>query len=177
MRHTAAALYLTKNAAYSPLFVARLAEKNGYCVPGNGSSWTLISEGSALLGLSAAELPLWEQSMKNALDSGALIILALGPGDFTSSGHFVVITGYDSCGFTVNDPNSPDNSAKHWTYDRLSPQISNLWFLEANRDTRDICIRSCVNSPLKIAAKKSLRMRRSRRDPGRCTGLCSSNRR
>ena len=32
---------------------------------------------------------------------------------------------------TVNDPNSPDNSAKHWTYDRLSPQISNLWFLEA----------------------------------------------
>lgn len=124
-----AAVYLTKNAAYSPLFVARLAEKNGYCVPGNGSSWTLISEGSALLGLSAAELPLWEQSMKNALDSGALIILALGPGDFTSSGHFVVITGYDSCGFTVNDPNSPDNSAKHWTYDRLSPQISNLWSL------------------------------------------------
>lgn len=126
-----AAVYLTKNAAYSPLFVARLAEKNGYCVPGNGSSWTLISEGSALLGLSAAELPLWEQSMKNALDSGAVIILALGPGDFTSSGHFVVLTGYDSCGFTVNDPNSPDNSAKHWTYDRLSPQISNLWFLEA----------------------------------------------
>lgn len=32
-------------------------------------------------------------------------------------------------GFTVNDPNSPDNSAKHWTYDRLSPQISNLWSL------------------------------------------------
>lgn len=124
-----AAVYLTKNAAYSPLFVARLAEKNGYCVPGNGSSWTLISEGSALLGLSATELPLWEQSMKNALDSGAVIILALGPGDFTSSGHFVVLTGYDSCGFTVNDPNSPDNSAKHWTYDRLSPQISNLWSL------------------------------------------------
>ena len=47
----------------------------------------------------------------------------------------------------------------------------------SNRDTRDICIRSCVNSPLKSAAKKSLRMRRSRRDPGRCTGLCSSNRR
>ena len=124
-----AAVYLTKNAAYSPLFVARLAKKNGYCVPGNGSSWTLISEGSALLGLSATELPLWEQSMKNALDSGAVIILALGPGDFTSSGHFVVITGYDSSGFTVNDPNSPDNSAKHWTYDRLSPQISNLWSL------------------------------------------------
>lgn len=127
-----AAVYLTKNAAYSPLFVARMAEEKGYCVPGNGSSWTLISEGSAALGLSAQELPLWEQSMKNALDSGALIILALGPGDFTSSGHFVVLTGYDDRGFAVNDPNSPNNSAMRWTYDRLSPQISNLWFLEAH---------------------------------------------
>ena len=126
-----AAVYLSKSAAFSPLYVAHMAEQYGYCVPGNGSSWTLISEGSALLGLSAVELPLWEQSMKNALDSGAVIILALGPGDFTSSGHFVVLTGYDSCGFTVNDPNSPDNSAKHWTYDRLSPQISNLWSLSA----------------------------------------------
>ena len=126
-----AAVYLTKNAAYSPLFVARMAEENGYCVPGNGSSWTLISEGSALLGLSATELPLWEQSMKNALDSGAIIILALGPGDFTSSGHFVVVTGCDDSGFTVNDPNSIDNSLRHWSYERLSRQISNLWSVSA----------------------------------------------
>lgn len=122
-----AAVYLTKNPEYSPLFVAKMAEENGYCVPGNGSSWTLISEGSALLGLSAAELPLWEGSMKNALDSGAIIILALGPGDFTSSGHFVVVTGCDDSGFTVNDPNSIDNSLRHWSYERLSGQISNLW--------------------------------------------------
>lgn len=126
-----AAVYLTKNAAYSPLFVARLAEKNGYCVPGNGSSWTLISEGSARLGLTARELPLWEQSMKNALDDGAVLILALGPGDFTSSGHFIVVTGYTDGGFSVNDPNSRENSSRLWSYGRLASQISNLWSLSA----------------------------------------------
>lgn len=124
-----AAVYLTKNAEYSPLYVARFAEKNGYCVPGNGSTWTLISEGGALLGLSVRELPLWEQSMKNALDGGAVLILALGPGDFTASGHFIVVTGYTDLGFSVNDPNSRENSAAVWSYERLSAQISNLWSL------------------------------------------------
>lgn len=126
-----AAVYLTKNAAFSPLYVARMAEQYGYCVPGNGSSWTLISEGCARLGLTAQELPLWEQSMKNALDDGAVLILALGPGDFTSSGHFIVVTGCTADGFSVNDPNSRENSARSWSYDRLSPQISNLWSLSA----------------------------------------------
>lgn len=124
-----AAVYLTKNAEYSPLYVARMAELNGYCVPGNGSTWTLISEGGALLGLSVHELPLWEQAMKNALDGGAVLILALGPGDFTASGHFIVVTGYTDLGFSVNDPNSRENSAAVWSYERLSAQISNLWSL------------------------------------------------
>ena len=126
-----AAVYLTKNAEFSPLYVARMAEQYEYCVPGNGSSWTLISEGSARLGLTAKELPLWEQSMKNALDDGAVLILALGPGVFTGSGHFIVVTGYADGGFSVNDPNSSENSARLWPYDRLAPQISNLWLLKA----------------------------------------------
>ena len=124
-----AAVYLTKNAEFSPLYVARMAGQRGYCVPGNGSSWTLISEGCSYLGLTAQELPLWEQSMKNALDDGAVLVLAVGPGDFTRSGHFIVVTGYTAEGFTVNDPNSRENSARTWSYDRLSPQIANLWSL------------------------------------------------
>lgn len=126
-----AAVYLSKNAAFSPLYVAHMAEQYGYCVPGNGSSWTLIGAGSARLGLTARELPLWEQSMKNALDDGAVLILALGPGDFTSSGHFIVVTGYTDGGFSVNDPNSRENSSRLWSYGRLASQISNLWSLSA----------------------------------------------
>ena len=48
------------------------------------------------------------------------------PGDFTTSGHFIVIDGYDSTGFTVKDPNSAERS-RSWSYDRLAGQIAVIW--------------------------------------------------
>lgn len=62
--------------------------------------------------------------------NGVVLILALGPGDFTSSGHFVVVSGHTVEGFVVNDPNSIENSGRIWSYERLEGQISNLWSLE-----------------------------------------------
>lgn len=121
------ALYLTHDAQWTPVKVAEIAIENGYCVPGSGSSWTLISEGSHLLGLNARELPLDENKMKQELHAGHPIIVVVGEGDFTKNGHFMVITGYDDTGFYLNDPNSQENSSKTWTYDTLSWQIRNLW--------------------------------------------------
>jgi len=65
--------------------------------------------------------------MKNALDAGEPIIVVVGPGDFTFSGHFMVITGYNENGFTINDPNSTKNSMLTWDFERLSKQIQNMW--------------------------------------------------
>lgn len=58
---------------------------------------------------------------------GCPIIINVGPGDFTDSGHFMTLTGYDSEGFMINDPNSRANSEKHWTYAQLQGQVRNLW--------------------------------------------------
>ncbi len=121
------ALYLTHDSQWTPIKVADIAIKNGYCISGSGSSWTLISEGSHLLGLNAHELPLDEYKMKRELDAGHPIIIVVGEGDFTKSGHFMVITGYDETGFYLNDPNSQENSNKTWDYITLSWQIRNLW--------------------------------------------------
>ena len=126
-----AAISLTHNARYSPAYVADLAANYGYVVPGSGSSWSLISEGCALLGLSARQLSLKEDQMKQALDNHCPIIAVVGPGDFTYSGHFIVITGYTAQGFTVNDPNSPENSEKYWNFGQLKGQIKNLWAMSA----------------------------------------------
>lgn len=125
------ALYLTGDAMWTPAKVAEFSEQNGYCAPGDGTSWTLISRGSQSLGLNAKELPLMESTMKKELDNGHPIIIVVGEGDFTYSGHYLVIVGYDSAGFRVNDPNSPENSKKSWSYDRLSTQIRNLWAMSA----------------------------------------------
>lgn len=121
------ALYLLDDPKWTPMEVARFAEQSGYCSPGNGSTWTLMSEGSASLGLSARELPLVERYMKDELDLDHPIIMAMGPGDFTTGGHFIVVTGYNEDGFVVNDPNSRTNSEKVWPFRTIQSQIKNLW--------------------------------------------------
>lgn len=120
-------LYLTGDKTVNPKTVAEYAESAGYSVPGSGSSWTLISEGCEHYGVHATEVPMAEDRIKAKLDAGCPIIINVGPGDFTDSGHFMTLTGYDSEGFMINDPNSRANSEKHWTYAQLQGQVRNLW--------------------------------------------------
>lgn len=124
-------LYLTGDSSASPSAVAAYAESAGYSVPGSGSSWTLISEGCEHYGVHAREVPMMEDRIKAKLDEGCPIVVNVGPGDFTDSGHYMVITGYDSEGFTINDSNSRANSEKHWTYEQLDGQVRNLWAMTA----------------------------------------------
>jgi hypothetical protein len=65
--------------------------------------------------------------MTDALDRGNPVILAMGKGDFTSSGHFILLSGVEDGKFIVNDPNSYVNSAKRWSYEELEGQIRNIW--------------------------------------------------
>ena len=87
----------------------------------------MISQGSARLGLKATELPLVKKKMTDALEAGHPVILALGEGDFTTTGHYIVLTGLKDGQFTVNDPNSILNSQKLWSYEQLEGQIRNIW--------------------------------------------------
>lgn len=119
--------HLTGDPRFDPAAVAAFAEENGYYVAGSGSSWTLISEGGPKLGLDVTELPLDENRMKQALEYGNPIILAMGPGDFTATGHYIVLTGVEDGMFTVNDPNSRENSEKLWSYEQIREQIRNIW--------------------------------------------------
>ncbi len=121
--------HLTGDSLFDPAQIARFAEENGYYAQGYGSSWTLISEGGIRLGLDVTELPLDEGVMRKHLESGNPIICAMGPGHFTSAGHYIVLTGLEEDKFTVNDPNSRANSEKLWSYDDISGQIRNLWAL------------------------------------------------
>jgi hypothetical protein len=119
--------YLTRDDIMNPAYIARFAQQGGYYEKGYGSSWTLISEGSEKLGLSAKELPLVKKKMVNALEAGHPVILAVGKGDFTTTGHYIVLTGTEDGKFRLNDPNSRANSARLWSYEELEGQIRNIW--------------------------------------------------
>ena len=122
-----AAIYVTGDPEMSPDRMMEFAEENGYCIPGNGTAWALIGEGGEKLGLDVTELPLHEGTMINVLEEGYPIICIMGPGDFTTTGHFIVLTGVENGAFRVNDPNSYANSEKLWTYEQIEDQIDNLW--------------------------------------------------
>lgn len=118
---------LTGDGSYDPWTLAQYAESAGYSVPGSGTSWSFIPDGAAHYGRYAEELPLSEDIVAEALRSGKYVVLVVGPGDFTTTGHYLLLTGVENGKFQLNDPNSPKNSEKDWSWERLSPQIQNLW--------------------------------------------------
>lgn len=119
---------LSGDAYWNPLEVARIAEKQGYYVDGEGSSWDLMVSGAEQIGLMAYGISFDESSILSELQAGTPIICVVGPGDFTTTGHFIVLAGVDEDGnVTVCDPNSRINSEKTWKIEELMSQIQNLW--------------------------------------------------
>ena len=125
-----AAYYLTGDGAFSPDKMIEFAARNGYYASGSGSKWTLISEGAEELGFEAEELPLVKSRILRNLEEGWPVICAMGPGDFTSSGHFIVLTGVEDGLLRVNDPNSITNSKKLWSFEDIEDQFRNLWVIK-----------------------------------------------
>lgn len=108
---------LTGRDDMGPVEMAAFAERGGYVSDGM-STWTLMSEGAAELGLTSEELPADEGSVR--------------PGDFTTTGHFIVLAGLADDGeVVVRDPNSAERSGRTWDLGRVLGQCANLWELSA----------------------------------------------
>ena len=114
---------------FHPERMVEFAEKSGYYSKGNGSSWTLISEGGVKLGLDVTEIPLVKKRVMDNLEVGNPIICSMRAGDFTTSGHYIVLVGEEDGLIRVNDPNSYINSEKLWSYEQIEGQIRNLWVI------------------------------------------------
>lgn len=125
---------LSGETEWNPLRTANMAEESGYYVAGAGSSWSLMTEGAAQMGLLADTVIFDAEHIVAELEAGRPVICIMGPGDFTTSGHFIVLTGVDEDGkIIVRDPNSKSNSKKTWDVDDLIPQIKNLWSYELSK--------------------------------------------
>ena len=119
---------LTGDTSKDPLTMARMAEQGGHYVKGVGSAWTLMQEMAVELGLEVNEVFFMADSIVEELQTGHPIICAVREGDFTTTGHFIVLTEADDDGMiTVHDPNSPKNSKKKWDIERIMGQTENLW--------------------------------------------------
>jgi hypothetical protein len=123
--------YLTDDEMLTPDKLAAYAMNNNYYVEGTGTgtgtAWAFMEDIPPLYGIKISEPRVTERAIKAELDKGAVIICTMGEGDFTVSGHFIVIYGYDEAGFKVNDPNCVARSRKRWAFDEIEQQIKKIW--------------------------------------------------
>ncbi len=119
---------LKNDPEINPYNVACYATDNGYYMQGQGTSWSFMTEAAEHYGLYAESGSVSEDYILSNLSKNTPMICSMSPGDFTTGGHFIVLTGIDSEGkIKVNDPNSPKNSKKHWDADVLADQMKRIW--------------------------------------------------
>jgi len=118
---------LTGDTSITPYKVAKYAEDNGFYVDGTGTSWSLMTSGSEFFGIDSKQISLSKDNIFSELENGHPIIASMREGDFTTAGHFIVLTGVSNGKIKINDPNSKKRSSLLWNYDRLESQIKNLW--------------------------------------------------
>lgn len=118
---------LTGKNDTTPYDIAKYSYEKGYYTEEWGTKWDLMSTGIEPFGVTGKKIALSKQTLYNELNSGHPLIASMRPGDFTTVGHFIVLTGIKDDKIVVNDPNSKERSSKLWEYDVIAPQIKGLW--------------------------------------------------
>lgn len=121
------AYYLTGDAKYTPVYMMELAKEGHHVIPTGGTDWSLFGTGAVELGFKVEQLPNVEKSVARRLEAGIPVVVNVGPGTFTTSGHYMVLVGYEDGKFRINDPNSPEYSSRLWAWDEFQSQVRNFW--------------------------------------------------
>ena len=118
---------LSDDRSITPLTIANYAMNNDYYMFGTGTKWSLILEGIAAFGIEGRQIGISESAFLRELHNGNVLVLNVGNGHFTSSGHFIIICGSFNGKYIVNDPNSIENSRTLWDYKTISEEIRAVW--------------------------------------------------
>ena len=113
----------------TPLDILNWA-KNDYYLEGEGTTWAIFSEFSAIKGYQCEELGMDMSAVEEQLKKKRPVIISVKPGYFTETGHIMVITGMKDGKFWVNDPNDSEmkgHSKKLFTKEELEKEAINFW--------------------------------------------------
>lgn len=101
-----------------PVQMSTWAKNNGYWFEKSGSLHSLIPDAAEAFGLKAEGIENTSQAsvkVKKALEEGKFIVTLMGKGQFTQSGHFIVLRGLTDDGkVLVADPASQERTDQTW---------------------------------------------------------------
>lgn len=124
-------LYYFQDAKYTPRYIADWAMENRYYIEGSGTIMAIMSKGAKELGLKVESIAPNPSTMLKKLKEGNLIVCSMGPGIFTTGGHYILLVGEKDGKAVIHDPNSPSKTAQLWDIEDFRDQIKNLWLYKS----------------------------------------------
>lgn len=119
-----------KGTVILPPDVCSWCEEEFY-VPGAGTAWSVFPGSATHYGYNCTNLGMDYTAVLEAVASGKPVVASMGPGTFTSEGHYILLVGMTDAGeLIINDPNEK-NLLKYKT-DRFSSETvlgeaKNFW--------------------------------------------------
>jgi hypothetical protein len=115
------------------------ALENGFRTAENGTATKFLESSGEAVGLKVEYISqqnaINRESLriKSHLESGKPIIASMGPGNFTQSGHYILLSGMKDNVVIVNDPNSEARSNQGWRLETiLSESNHGFWLYSQN---------------------------------------------
>lgn len=111
----------------TPTEMAKLSADNGFSND-EGTGWNYYPFIAEEYNMQLEEIPNNDKSIKQHLEEGHAVIISVKPGQFTQGGHVMLIVGVDDEGkYILNDPNSLQNTRKHWDYNEFKGDLKKIW--------------------------------------------------
>lgn len=119
--------YLTGKEV-SPVEATNYSVKHGTYVNGQGTTWSYFGEISSDYGINCEESEVSSENIVNSLSNGKIVIMSMGPGTFTRSGHFIVLKGINDDGtISVADPNNEERSNTNYDVSTFVNEGQEMW--------------------------------------------------
>lgn len=113
---------------------------HGYKAPHQGTYYGYFEPAGARYGLRVTRLnyaslygndtSAYHAQVKDALDRGELVIACMGPGNWTSSGHYVLVWKIDGDTIYINDPASTKAARTKGSWSLFRQQVKYYWTIE-----------------------------------------------
>ena len=123
---------------HDPVEIANWSLERGYHIKDNGTAWSFFPACAKAYGVECTQLSVTRENIINYLKAGKTIIMNVGPGHFTSGGHYIVLRGLTEDGkVIVADPASEKRSSQVWDIDVFLKEGKGMWAFDGGKPKKE----------------------------------------
>lgn len=118
--------YFTGDKSLDVKDMTEISVANGWTTGFTSYSY-MFTSAPRMFGLSSYITTRSVANVKSQLNAGRLLVAYVGPGDFTSSGHFIILSEYSGNNVKIYDPADYSFTNRDWSIQRILNQTYTLY--------------------------------------------------